>query len=146
MSRPVRTRSLIAACLLVLFALAVGLYLITQGREDQDEFAMCGEMISPQSGVISLDFGDRYGESVANSRSLLPADGMSPPATIGDVVVVPDRWSVDDMTNSIGPGLVELGYLNAEDGSCRVWLLLSTGEAMPPGRSEEWMVTAGESD
>lgn len=121
----------------------VGLIVI-EGRGNGAESDFCGSELRLRPGVKVTDFEDRYGIAVAESMELLPVEDTPIPTQIGDLVRIGNAWAVEPEDDKFGPGWTSLGHVSARTGDCRLWLLLSTGEALPPGRSEAWIVTVVE--
>jgi hypothetical protein len=105
---------------------------------------LCGPGVRAQPGVEVKGFDIKPGTSVTAAVSLVPLGDTPVPVRVGQVVVG-DGWEVvEDSEDSRGLDRTFLGYLRSASGDCRLWVHRLTGDAMPAGSPDAWMVTVME--
>jgi hypothetical protein len=135
----VRVRGLAVVVALVAVAVAVGC-----GPSSSSSFELCGGWFEVADGFEAVDFGDRYGEKVGRSFSILPTGDQPQPATLLDVVTPPDGFAVESEAEVFGPNDVDLGRFTSPDGGCWVSIYVSSNSLETGSLDVGWVATAGE--
>jgi hypothetical protein len=132
-------------CVVVMVTLVVGA--AGCGPSSSSSFELCGGRFEVPDGFKAVDFGDRYGEKVGRSFSILPTGDQPPPEKLLDVVTPPDGLVIEEKVTGVGTDYVNLGRFTSPDGDCWISIAVARGSLLQhgmPGLDVGWVAIAGE--
>jgi hypothetical protein len=136
----VRVRGLAAVVALVVVAVGCG-------PSSSSSFELCGGRFEVADGFEAVDFGDRYGEKVGRSFSILPTGDQPQPATLLDAVTPPDGFVIEEKVDGVGTDYVNLGRFTSPEGECWASIAVTSGGLLglsKPGLDVGWVATVNE--